>query len=156
MPDKNPFIGEESTPKAATRPKPEPTIGNAAQKSRQKADHARQQAEKSREMVDSEAWPRGVNGQPMFKVTMTAAELLPTGQFANISIGPAQITAFVDQDRLLADDQGYFTQAQRDTLARALNELAEIVEADVVAVQRNLVQEHVQKQVEALGNSGKA
>ena len=150
MPSENPFIKEgESLPKS--------TVGREAPKSRQKAEHARTRAEEMSTTVDSESWPRGVNGQPMMKITMTAAELLPTGQFAYISIGPAQITAFVDPNRVLSDDEGYFSQEQRDILARAINELAEIVGADVIAVQRNLVQEYSQKQVEAMGagNSGK-
>jgi len=87
----------------------------------------------------------------MVKILMTASELIPTGQYANVSVGPAQITAFVDQDRVTLDEHGkeipYFTEEQRGTLAKALNELAEIVEADVVAVQRNLVLESLQEQI---------
>lgn len=90
--------------------------------------------------------PRGVNGQPMMRIVMTASELIPTGQYANVSIGPAQITAWVDQDRQLEDGQSYFDAQQKATIAQALNELAEIVEADVVAVQRNLVMESMQDQ----------
>lgn len=132
-----------------------PTIGDSAEKSRQQAESARKRTEgqrDTRESVDSEAWPRGVDGQPMIKISMTAAELLPTGQFANVSIGPAQITAFVDERRALEDEESYFNDDERDTLAKALNELAEIVEADVIVVQRNLVQESIQDQVTSGSN----
>lgn len=122
------------------------SIGKSDQQSKQKASSAMAQAEKARESADSEAWPVGANGQPMMKVTMTAAELIPTGQYANVSIGPAQITAFVDQDRVI-EGETYFNEEQRTTMAKALNELAEIVEIDVVAVQRNLMMENMQEQV---------
>lgn len=123
------------------------SVGNADQQSKQKASAAMAQAEKARASADSESWPVGANGQPMMKITMTAAELIPTGQYANVSVGPAQITAFVDQDRVIKDGDAYFTDDQRTTMAKALNELAEIVEGDVVAVQRNLVMEAMQSQV---------
>lgn len=123
------------------------SIGNGDKGSKQKASAAMAQAEKARASADSESWPIGVDGQPMMKITMTAAELIPTGQYANVSVGPAQITAFVDQNRVIKDGDAYFTEDQRTTMAKALNELAEIVEGDVVAVQRNLVMESMQGQV---------
>jgi hypothetical protein len=137
----------------ATRanPRQAKTIGKPDQQSRAKAKSSADRGNQQLESVDSEAWPRGVNGQPMMKILMTASELIPTGQYANVSVGPAQITAFVDPDRVLKSDDGetlpYFTEEQRATMAQALNELAEIVEADVVAVQRNLVLENLQEQV---------
>lgn len=123
------------------------SIGKSDQGSKQKASAAMSQAEKARESADSESWPIGTDGQPMMKITMTAAELIPTGQYANVSIGPAQITAFVDQDRVIKDGDAYFSDDQRSTMAKALNELAEIVESDVVAVQRNIMMESMQDQV---------
>lgn len=123
------------------------SIGNADKQSKQKASAAMAQAEKARESANSESWPVGENGQPMMKVTMTVAELLPTGQYANVSIGPAQVTAFVDPDRAVKSGDAYFTQDERSTISKALNELAEVVEFDVLAVQRNLVLESMQNQV---------
>lgn len=123
------------------------SIGKDEPKSRTKANTAMARTEDGQKMVDSEAWPRGVQGTPMMKVVMTASELIPTGQYANISVGPCQITAFIDADRILDPDESYFTGGQREVLARALNELADIVEADVVAVQRNLVMESMQQQI---------
>lgn len=123
------------------------SAGKGDKGSKQKASAAMAQAEKARESADSESWPIGVDGQPMMKITMTAAELIPTGQYANVSVGPAQITAFVDQNRTIKDGDAYFTDDQRTTMAKALNELAEIIEVDVVAVQRNIVMEAMQGQV---------
>lgn len=123
------------------------SIGKSDQQSKQKASAAMAQADKARASVDSESWPLGSNGQPMMKITMTAAELIPTGQYANVSVGPAQITAFVDQDRVVEGDDSYFDDKERATMAKALNELAEIIELEVVAVQRNLVLESMQSQV---------
>jgi hypothetical protein len=122
------------------------SVGKPDQQSKQKAGNAMAQAEKVRATVDSDSWPRGTNGQPMMKITMTAAELIPTGQYANVSVGPAQVTAFIDTERSVGDE-GYFSSEERSTMAKALNELAEIVEGDVVAVQRNLVMESMQGQV---------
>lgn len=123
------------------------SIGNADKQSKQKASAAMAQAEKTRASADPESWPVGENGQPMMKVTMTVAELLPTGQYANVSIGPAQVTAFVDPDREVKSGDAYFTQDERSTISKALNELAEVVEFDVLAVQRNLVLESMQNSV---------
>jgi hypothetical protein len=118
--------------------------GTPDEKSRQKAEAAHKRANDQIELADTEAWPRGVNGQPMMKVTMTAAELIPTGQYANVSVGPAQITCFIDQDRQIGPEERYFTEGEAATISQALNELAEIVESDVVAVQRNIVLEQLQ------------
>lgn len=137
-------------------PRQAKSLGHQDQRSRAQAEDAHERTVDQLATVDSEAWPRGVNGQPMVKILMTASELIPTGQYANVSVGPAQITAFVDQDRTTVDEDGreipYFSEEQRGTLAKALNEIAEIVEGDVVAVQRNLVLESLQEQI---SNNGK-
>lgn len=128
-------------------PRTSKTIGAPDQQSRAKAEKAHERAKEQLTTVDSDSWPRGSDGKPMMKVLMTASELVPTGQYANVSIGPAQITAFVDASRDLETEQQYFSDQERATIAQALNELAEIVEGDVVAVQRNLVMENLQENV---------
>ena len=135
----NPFLAEK--------------IGAPDQQSRQKAEKAKSKTNEQVETANPDSWPRGVNGTPMQKVVMTASELIPTGQYANVSIGPAQITAFVDPDKELdLDEDGqplpYFSPEQRSTISQAMNELAEIVEVDVIAVQRNLVLENLQENVQ--------
>lgn len=84
---------------------------------------------------------------------MTAAELIPTGQFANVSIGPAQVTTFIDQARVLQEQESFFSDDERATLVQALNELAEIVEGEVVAVQRDLVLSSMQQQLAPNGGA---
>jgi hypothetical protein len=83
--------------------------------------------------------PRGPDGEPLVKVVMTASELIPTGQYANVSVGPAQIEAWINPN---SDEP--FSDTQKETIARALNELADVVERDVIAVQRGLVLEALQ------------
>jgi len=129
-------------------PRTAKTIGQTDTKSRTKADHAHEQTKEKTDISVEEEIPRGVSGKPMMKIFMTASELVPTGQYANVSVGPAQITAWVDPDRVLEEGESYFSAQQRATLAQALNELAEIVEADVIAVQRNLVMENLQETVQ--------
>lgn len=128
-------------------PRTSKTLGAPDTQSRAKAEKAHERTKEQVAVVDSEAWPRGSDGRPMMKVLMTASELIPTGQYANVSVGPAQITAFIDASRDLETEQQYFSDQERATIAQALNELAEIVEGDVVAVQRNLVLENLQENV---------
>jgi hypothetical protein len=135
MPRENPFTNSEQSK----------TIGKSDSKSGAKAKSSSEGAINQLKSVDSESWPRGEDGKPMAKLTMTAAELIPTGQYANASIGPAQITVFVDLSK--AGTDSYYSDAEKGVLAMALNELAEVVEADVVSVQRNLVLESMQSQV---------
>jgi hypothetical protein len=120
-----------------------PPAGTPDTKSRGKAEQA---AQRTRENVEAAelSWPTNGSGKPLVRVTMTASELIPTGQYANVSVGPAQITAFVDLDRR---DEKYFDEAESETLTKAMNELAEIVERDVIAVQRNIVLESMQEQI---------
>lgn len=135
-----------AAPPQRTNPLITNSAGKGDQGSRSKAKAAHERAVEQRATVEPESWPRGVNGQPMMKITMTASELIPTGQYANVSVGPAQIICFIDQDRGLRSGEAYFSDAQRAVIAQGLNELAEIVEGDVVAVQRNLVLESMQGQ----------
>ena len=122
------------------------SIGRPDTKSRAKADESAKQAERQQEEVaiQGNAWPTLPDGRPMVQIKMTASELVPTGQYANVSVGPCQITMFIDPDAEAA-----FTDAQRQNMTSALNQLAEIVEGDVVAVQRNLVMESIQEQLAA-------
>lgn len=132
---------EEKTPKPRTNPRLSKTIGKESEKSRSKADAAKDRANEQVAQADPDSWPRTPSGKPMAKILMTASELIPTGNFANVSIGPAQITMFIDPD-----DPEPLTAENKENLAKAVNELAEIVEGDVIAVQRNLVLENLQEQ----------
>jgi hypothetical protein len=130
-----------------TNPFTSRSTGAADQGSRAKAEAAHKQTDAQQKLVDADSWPRGVNGTPMIRAEMAASELIPTGQYANVSVGPARLTFFIDVDREIPDEQTFFSASQRATIAKALNEGAEIVEGDVIAVQRNIVMESMQEQV---------
>ena len=128
------------------------SIGNADQRSRAQADQAAERPSREIRRVKTEvpqdsSWPLSPSGSPMVKAEMSAAELIPTGQYANVSVGPARIFFLIDPDRQLQEGETYFSDQQRANMARALNEAAEIVGLDVVGVQRNLVLESIQQQI---------
>lgn len=129
-----------------------PRPGTADTKSRAKAEAAADRATAQHPDTD-QSWPRGIQGRPMAKIEFSASELIPTGQYANVAVGPARITAFVDLDRGVEDGESYFSSQEQSNLVKATNELAEMVERDVVAVQRNLVLESIQDQLSQNGNS---
>lgn len=78
----------------------------------------------------------GSNGKPMVKITFGASELIPTGDFANVVVGPVMVERYVEDDGKLADH---------------LNETAEIVESDCIAEQRELVLNSLKAKVEDSG-----
>lgn len=123
------------------------SMGKGDKGARPKAKAAHERATEMGRAVEIDSWPRGANGNPMMKISMVASELIPTGQYANVSVGPAQITCFIDPERGLGEGETYFSDGQRAVIAQSLNELAEIVEGDVVAVQRNLVMASMQDQI---------
>lgn len=55
--------------------------------------------------VVEEAWARDQNGLPMVKIQVGAAELVPTVQYGNVTVGPVMVTRFVpdgDADHIKA------------------------------------------------------
>jgi hypothetical protein len=145
-------MATDAPPKERTNPFLSKTAGKGDKGTRKKAEDASNQANEEIKRVQNEPlevsgdWPRGQKGTPMMRAEMSAAELIPTGQYANVSVGPARLHFLIDPDRELRDDEDYFTPQQRATIAKALNEAAEVVESDVVAVQRNIVMESMQNQ----------
>ena len=131
-----------------SNPRVAKTMGTRDTKSRSKAKAASQRADTAQqEQVDAGTWPRNADGVPMAKIEFSAAELIPNGQYANVSVGPAKATVFVDLD----SDQP-FSDTQKENLAKSLNELADLLSVDVIGVQRNLVHESLQEQVSANSN----
>lgn len=132
-------------PKARpTRPAPtaestSKTMGAPGRGSRAQADSAAKHTEARQGNQDS---PLAPDGFPLVMVEMAASELIPTGQYANISIGPARVRAYIDP----RDDEP-FSPDQLANIAKATNQLAELVEVDVIAVQRNIALESMQSQV---------
>jgi len=146
-------------PKDRTNPFLTETLGSGDKGTRKKAEDASNRAneeikrgEAKIEVINAGAsvpassWPTGSKGTPMMMAEMSASELIPTGQYANVSIGPCRVHFLLDPDRELRDDEDYFSPQQKATIAKALNEAAEIVETDVIAVQRDLVLESMQQQ----------
>lgn len=128
-----------------------PAPGKPDTKSRAKADGAADRNVAQQPDTD-QSWPRGIRGRPMAKIEFSASELIPTGQYANVAVGPARITAFVDLDHEGDLDDGIFSARELQILTQASNQLAETVEGNVVAVQRNIVLESLQEQL-SNGNS---
>jgi len=112
------------------------TIGNGDKKSRSKAEAA-----KERNQHEADGWPT-VEGRPLVKIQMQASEIIPTGQYANVAVGPAVITAFIDPH-----NEDGFSEDWKENVTKAVNQLAELVERDVIGVQRNLVLMSLQDQV---------
>jgi hypothetical protein len=112
------------------------TLGKGDKGSRSKAESA-----KERNQHEAEGWPT-INGKPMVKIQMQASEIVPTGQYANVAIGPAVVTAFIDPEQ-----PGGMDATHLENIAEAVNDLAQLVERDVVAVQRSLVQQSLQSQI---------
>lgn len=86
-----------------------------------------------RQSVETVNWPVDDDGQPMAQISLAASELIPTGDYANVVVGPVMVTKFVKDEKL----------------GDRLNELAEVVESDCIAEQRELVLNSLQADIEA-------
>lgn len=146
---------KDETAAPRTDPRQTATMGEADKGSRAKAENASARAndeikrQEARPVRSPVGWPVGSAGSPMIMAEISAAELVPTGQYANVSVGPARLHFLIDPDREIAEDESYFTSEQRAVMSQALNEAAEIVESDVIAVQRSLVLNSLQDQVQS-------
>lgn len=69
-------------------------------------------------VVGDHDWPRDPFGNPMVKIQCSAAELVPTVQFGNVTVGPASVTRFV-------------SAVSPEQISAALKETQEIVETAV-------------------------
>lgn len=123
------------------------SIGNADEKSRQKAKAA---AERSQAVMDQAVAsgegkiPLTGDGRPMARILVGGAELIPHGQYANISCGPAVFELWVDP---LADKP--VSEEVKAGLAQAANEMFDALYADVLSVQRALIQTSIEEQAAA-------
>lgn len=115
------------------------TVGTPATKSRAKAEAAHKRG--ASVAADPASVPVAADGYPLVKIAIAASELIPTGSFANICVGPATIEWYIDP----REDEP-ISSAELENTAKALNQLAEVVEIDVIAVQRNLTLESMQSQ----------
>lgn len=85
-----------------------------------------------RQQIESIHWPVDEDGQPMAQISFCASELIPTGDYANVVVGPVQVTKFVKDENL----------------AEQMNALAEMVESDCISEQRELVLGQIQAAVQ--------
>jgi hypothetical protein len=134
---------------APARPKPKPgrtspaqtkTLGAAEKGSRQKAESA---VTRNDAQATDTGWPTLPNGKPMAKIEFAVSELIPTGNYANVTIGPYRVTMFVDPDAAEIDEDTL------DGLAAQANQLAESSMSEVMGVQRALVLESLNMNQEA-------
>lgn len=121
-----------------------PRPGEPDTQSRAKAERS---ADRATRQQPEERWPTTPDGRPLTRIEFSASELIPTGQYANVSVGPARITTFIDPLRAVEEGESYFQAGERENIVKAMNELAEMVEGEVVAVQRNIVLESIQEQL---------
>lgn len=93
--------------------------------------------ERQRRNVDmSGPWPVDADtGLPLVQISFTASELIPTGEYANVCVGPVTVTKFIRDPE---DD---------DELVEEMNNLAELVEAGCISEQRENVLKSLQDDV---------
>ena len=128
---KNPLVGAGAK-----------SVGKEEAKSGPKARNATARA--NEEHMVEEGVPLTPDGRPMARIMFQGAELIPHGQFANISCGPAQIQLWVDPQ-----DSDPIPENVRENLAKGLNDIADVLYGHVLATQRTLIQEAIQAQVAA-------
>lgn len=117
-------------PGARTSPAQTKTLGRAEKGSRAKAESAQKRTESQ---AGDSSWPMTADGEPMAKIEFCVSELIPTGNYANVTIGPYRVTMFVDPD------QSEIDEAALDNISNQANQLAQSSFADVMGVQRALV-----------------
>jgi hypothetical protein len=121
-------------------------LATAEERSRQKAnvaaDTGKQQiALAERSSQQSGGVPLTPDGRPMVKITVSGAELIPHGQFANISCGPCMFEVWVDP---LDEEPVHPTVAQG--IAKAANTLFDALYGDVLSVQRGHIDEAIKQE----------
>lgn len=69
----------------------------------------------------------------MVQITFQASELIGLKDYSNITVGPANITTFVPKGQPYA-----FTDDEAKAVTKAVNQVAQILEEDVIAEQRGI------------------
>lgn len=78
-------------------------------------------------------WPVDAEGDPLVEISFQAHELIGLENFSNITIGPAVIRTLVSRNK-----QNPFSERQLANIASGLNQIAQTVEVDVIAEQRQI------------------
>ena len=85
------------------------------------------------QVVHAGALPLDEQGDPMVEVSFNATELIGLKDYSNIVVGPATVRTLVSRNT-----RNPFSEQQLKNIASALNQIAQAVEEDVVAEQREI------------------
>jgi hypothetical protein len=85
-------------------------------------------------------WPRDLRNKPMIKITCAAAELIPTVQYGNVTVGPVTVTRFV---RDLGDEN----ELEPEDLLKQINDVQTVCER-AVAEERQSIQALMRSRIE--------
>ena len=97
-------------------------------------ENVRRQSEGTHSTDDHE-WPRDVFGQPMLRVSVSRAELVPTVQYGTCTVGPAQVV-------------GFSADGPDESIKGALRRLRKIVE-DIISEDRQTLVLEIQARAAA-------
>jgi hypothetical protein len=142
-------MAETPSPRRPRVPKPAAKgIAQEEPKSRQKAklaaDTGKQQMDLAERSASEGGPPLTADGRPLAKITVAGAELIPHGQFANISCGPAMFEIWVDPL-----DEEPVSDEMASGIAKAANKVFDALYGDVLSVQRALIQKAIDEQAAA-------
>jgi hypothetical protein len=74
---------------------------------RQQAQVAANTAERDSLNIDNHI-PVNSNGYPLIRISVSAAELIPTRQYANIVVGPITVVRYIDPQIGITDEEKSF------------------------------------------------
>lgn len=83
--------------------------------------------------LEASNWPLDAQGDPLVEVAFQAHELIGLPEFSNVTVGPATVRTLVSMNK-----PNPFTEQQLRNIASAVNQIAEVVEVDIVAHQRGI------------------
>lgn len=120
----------KAAPKKAAKPKSEPAKGASIKSDRARRNTATVVDATGAVPIDSDT------GLPLIQIQFSASELIPTGEYANVVVGPVTVVKWIKDPQ---DD---------DELVEELNNLATLVEAGCISEQREIVLQSLQDTVE--------
>lgn len=123
-------------------PKPKPKKAAAAKKAPAKKPASKEPKDESKAKVTVTASQPidasgcvpidPATGLPLIEITVSASEKVPTGDYANVDVGPVTMKKWIRDPQ---DD---------DALVEQINDMCELIEVGVVAEQRELVLQSLQ------------
>ncbi len=94
---------------------------------------AAEESERAEGASGRREWPVDQHGDSMVEISFQAHELIGLKDYSNIIVGPARITTLVSRN-----EPNPFSERQLANIAKGLNDIAEVVEVDVIAEQRGI------------------